>query len=343
MTKAPSKGGGGELVSVPLKFSAILKNQKNRELLRGALTHGLDMSRFVKCAWIQVSSNEDIRGLAQTNPTSVFRAMLQCAQMGLYCDGISGDAYLVKFGNQCVAIRGYRGLMRLFGENNPDAAPMPVVFDTICENDEWEYERGATPSLMHKPAKKDRGAITHYYAAARFKDGSVWPKVMSAAEVEEFKKYAKTDKFWGSPHPNTRKWQRIKTVIRQLFKEVPIPSSVSRERIYQEETFESGDITVDNYLELVSGEDEQPQVHGADVRKTEAVPQKQKAKSTARPAKQSKPAEPDTPYSEAKSEPEPWFQPETKREEPEVAERAEAAQYPLHDDEPAEDDDKLFE
>lgn len=264
MANPSNKGKGGELV----KFSTVLKNQKNRELLRGALTRGLDMDRFVKCAWIQVTTNEAIFELAQSNPTSVFRAMLQCAQMGLYPDGISGDAYLVPFKNQCVAIRGYRGLIRQFSEHNPDSAPMPVVFDEIRQNDEWDYERGATPKLMHKPAKEQRGEVTHYYAAVRFKDGSVWPKVMTVEDVEAFSKYSKTDKFWNSPHENTRRWMRIKTVVRQLFKEVPIPS-MSREQIDREEAVETGVVEVDDYLTLVSGEG--PHVYGNGVKKTEVV------------------------------------------------------------------------
>ena len=106
------------------KFNTILRSKKNKDLLAGALTQGLDMSRFIKCAWIQAQTNEDINELAKTNPASVFRAMLQCAQMGLYPDGQNGDAYLVKFGKNCVAIRGYKGLMKLFGASK-HAASMP--------------------------------------------------------------------------------------------------------------------------------------------------------------------------------------------------------------------------
>ena len=105
----------------------------------------------------------------------------------------------------------------------------------------------------------------------------------SNAVMDEFKKYAKTDKFWNSPHPNTCKWMRLKTVIRQLFKEVPIPS-VSRQQMDREEAVEAGDVTVENYLELVSGEDGAPYVHGADVKKTEAVAKKAEPKK-AKPAK----------------------------------------------------------
>jgi recombination protein RecT len=272
-----------------VKFSGVLKNSANQSLLQGALTHGLDMNRFVKSAWIQVTTNEDIKELAVKNPSSVFKAMLQCAQMGLYPDGQNGDAYLVKFGNQCVAIRGYRGLMRLFSDNNPDAASMPVVFDKICENDEWDYERGASPMLTHKPSKTDRGKTTHYYAAARFRDGSVWPKVMTVEEVEGFSKYAKTDKFWNSPHQNTKEWMRIKTVVRQLFKEVPLPN-VSREQLEQEDAVERGIVNAERYLEIVA-DSTSSHVEGAEIRKTETKVIDDKKKNPTKKQKDGPPPE----------------------------------------------------
>lgn len=247
------------------KLNSILRSKTNKALLAGALTHGLNMSRFLKCAWIQVTTSPDIYQLAQKNPTTVFRAMLQCAQMGLYPDGVSGDAYLVRFGNECVAIRGYKGKMRLFGENK-DAAPLPFVADVVREKDEWDYELGGNPKLHHKPAKNDRGDITHYYAVARFIDGTVMPKVMSVEEVEKYKGYAKTKKFWDSEHENTRTWMRIKTVIHQLMKSLPLAERV-RDEVQREEALESGAIEVEAYMEMNGGE--QPHVEGGDIKKTQ--------------------------------------------------------------------------
>ena len=252
-------------------LNTVLRSKKNKELLAGALTHGLDMNRFIKCAWIQATTSPDIAELAQKNPTSVFRAMIQCAQMGLYPDGQNGDAYLVRFGNECVAMRGYKGKMRLFGEN-PAAASLPFVSDVIHENDEWELELGGSPKFTHKPAKKDRGVVTHYYAVARFADGTVMPKVMNAEEVEKFKDYAKTKKFWDSDHENTRKWMRIKTVIHQLMKTLPLAERV-RDEMQREEALEDGTIEIDAYLDSVQLDGgAQPHIEGGEIKTTQGKP-----------------------------------------------------------------------
>jgi len=231
-------------------LSGVVK--QNKKTLLNALTAGLDLNEFLTCTWIQVQSDQKIATLAQRYPARVFKAMLQAARMGIYLDGVSGDGYLVVYGKDiskqtCVAQRGYKNYIRLFSENNPSAADMPVVFDDVRENDEFEFERGTNPSLHHRYAKGDRGDVTHYYAAARFQDGTCWPKVLTAAEVETFKQYAKTKDFWDSPHENTRRWMRIKTVIRQLFKEVPIPR-VARRAMEEDESITDGSVDIAEVL-----------------------------------------------------------------------------------------------
>lgn len=257
------------------KLSQVMKTKSNKSLLEGALTQGLDMSRFVKCAWIQAQTNKDINALAQSNPTSVFRALLQCAQMGLYPDGVNGEAYLVKFGNECVAIRGYRGLMKLFAQS-PQAAALPFVVDVIRENDRWELSLGGKPMLEHTPAKKDRGDITHFYAVARFKDGTEMPKVMSAEEVEAFKGYAKTKKFWDSQDEPIKIAMRLKTVVRQLCKMLPLadgmrlPTAVPE----REEAFEAGELSASEYLGATEPNGSTvvtEHIEGGDIKKTEAL------------------------------------------------------------------------
>lgn len=263
MTKKPTSQDQEKTGSELAKLSVVLKNTKNRSLLASALTRGLDMDRFIKCAWIQINLSDDIRDLAKRKPANVFRAMLQCASMGLYPDGISGDAYLVKFGDNCVVIRGYNGLMRLFNDH-PDSASIPFVADVVREKDAWGYELGAKPTLFHRPSlEPDRGDVTHYYAIARFKDGTILPKVMTAIEVEEFKKYAKTETFWDSEHENTRLWMRKKTVIRQLAKMLPASPEIVQ-AMDADERAERGKLVE----ETLDGD----HVYGAEVAPAQAVP-----------------------------------------------------------------------
>lgn len=245
-------------------LSHLLRLTSNVKLLDAATkSKGIDRDRFVRCAWIQIQLSDDLRDLAEKKPVQIFRALLQCAGMGLYPDGISGDAYLVRFKDSCAAIRGYKGLMRLFAAN-PVAAHLPFVADVVREKDQFSYQLGSEPRLSHTPAHGERGEITHYYAVARFRDGACLPKVMTVAEVEKYKVYAKTMKFWDAPEENTRIWMRLKTVIRQLIKLLPLADNV-KEEVERDEAVEAGNLPEDIIdVEPIAGDTVQPTQPKAD-------------------------------------------------------------------------------
>ncbi len=169
--------------------------RSNKKKLMGMLLSGMDKDRFVRAAWIQLSTNET---LASCEPTSIIQALVKCGQQGLYPDGVNGHAYLVPFKGKAVYVRGYRGTIALFAAN-PDAASLPIICEFVYENDKFNYGLGAKPFLTHEPrAFSDRGPRIGLYVLFRFKNGDVYPKVMSLDEAMEGKKLAKTTKFWDS-------------------------------------------------------------------------------------------------------------------------------------------------
>lgn len=167
--------------------------RSNKKKLMGMLLAGMDKDRFIRAAWIQLSTNET---LAQCDEASIIQALIKCGQQGLYPDGVNGHAYLVPFKGKAVYIRGYKGTMALFGAN-PNAADLPVICEFVHENDGFNYGLGAKPFLEHTPEPfGDRGKRLGVYALFRFKSGDVYPKVMSIKEAMEGKALAKTPKFW---------------------------------------------------------------------------------------------------------------------------------------------------
>jgi len=88
-------------------FPAMLAQFKG-EIAR-ALPKHLNPDRMTRTALTAFRLNPK---LSETDPRSVFAAVIQACQLGLEV-GLMGEAYLVPFGSQCQLIPGYQGLMKL--------------------------------------------------------------------------------------------------------------------------------------------------------------------------------------------------------------------------------------
>lgn len=208
------------------------------EQIKLAMPTGEDGRRLVRGAITAMQKNPKI---AECERTSIFTSMLTCAQLGLQLDG--REAHLVPFttkvGDQwvksCTLVPDYKGLVRLTLQSDTVSF---VHADVVCENDEFDYDRGLV--TKHKiNFRKDRGPIYCVYAFARFKDGGEKAEVMSRADVEAIRA--------GSPGANGKPWRENwgemakKTVFKRLCKWVPLSARGSEA------------VSIDNNLELNHG------------------------------------------------------------------------------------------
>ncbi len=122
--------------------------------------------------------------LLECDKTSLYAAIMTCAQLGLEPDGVLGHAYLIPYGNKVQFIPGYKGLLAL-ARNSGEV--ISISAHEVREHDEFEYEYGLNEVLSHKPAHDERGEIVCFYAYAKFKDGGHHFDVMSLQEVEEIR------------------------------------------------------------------------------------------------------------------------------------------------------------
>lgn len=206
-------------------FPAMLEQFKG-EIAR-ALPKHLSPDRMVRIALTAFRMNPK---LAQTDPRSVFAAVIQSSQLGLEV-GLMGEAHLVPFGNQCQLIPGYQGLMKLARNSG---IVQDIYGHEVRANDKFDIVLGLNRSLMHEPMKKsgfpssdeDRGAIVGFYAVAVFKDGTRTFHAMSKEQIEQVrddsrgyqmaKKYGKE-----SPWDTHFVPMGLKTVIRRLCNLLP--------------------------------------------------------------------------------------------------------------------------
>lgn len=163
--------------------------------------------------------------LRECDPISFLGAIIQAAQLGLE-PGPLGHYWLVPkrvAGNwEVVGMIGYRGMIDLARRSGQIES---ITAEVVRAGDEFSYELGLTPSLHHIPYDDD-GDLTHVYAVARLKGGGAQFAVMSRKAVDRVKGGAVA----GQSGPWLSHFEEMarKTVIRRLFKLLPISIELAR-------------------------------------------------------------------------------------------------------------------
>lgn len=180
--------------------------------IQRALPRGMDGQRIARLALTVVRQNP---ALEQCNPASFAGALLTAAALGLE-PGVNGEAYLVPYKRECQLIIGYQGYAKLFWQN-----PLAKHLDAqaVYEKDEFDYEYGLDPKLVHRPSRdEDRGRVIAYYAVATLQGGGSSFVVLTPSEVKKLRG-GKVGTSGNIDDP--QRWMERKTVLRQLVKTLP--------------------------------------------------------------------------------------------------------------------------
>lgn len=207
-------------------FSLI---QKMVPQIKMALPSHVTAERLARVAMTEVRKNPKL-GIA--DPASFMGALMQCAQLGLEPGGALGHAYLLPFDNRRLSktevqfIIGYKGMIDLARRSGQIIS---LTAHEVYENDDFDYEYGLSESLVHKPHKTNRGKnITHVYAVAKLHGGGVQFEVMSKEDVDLIKVTSKSAGKESSPWHTAYNEMAKKTVIRRLFKYLPMSIEIQR-------------------------------------------------------------------------------------------------------------------
>lgn len=131
------------------------------------------------------------------------------------------------------------------------------------EADDFSYQLGLHPDVHHIPASvADRGPLTYVYAVAVLKDGGIQFEVMSRAEIEAVRNQSKAGKI--GPWITHFDEMARKTVIRRLFKYLPVSIEAMRAVEVDEQTdrgeFVSADDVIDGVFEDKGVEMQAPEI-----------------------------------------------------------------------------------
>jgi recombination protein RecT len=195
--------------------------------LKKALPSVMSPERFTRIA---LSALNNTPQLKQCTPMSFIAALLNAAQLGLEPNTPLGQAYLIPYKNkgvlECQFQIGYKGLIDLAYRNGQ---MQTIQAQAVYENDEFEYEYGLEPKLIHKPAYMDRGEVTYFYGLFRTVNGGYGFSVMSKADMDAFaKNYSKAFDSNYSPWKTNYEEMAKKTVVKQALKYAPIKTDFQR-------------------------------------------------------------------------------------------------------------------
>lgn len=176
--------------------------------------------------------------LQRCSPDSLVKSAIQAAQLGLEVNGILGHAYLVPYGGNCQFMLGYRGMIALARRSGQIIS---IYAQAVYKNDTFEFEFGLEEKLRHVPAVGDRGELIYAYAIAKLentysqagKEG-VQFDVMSRSDIDKIKARSQSAKGAYSPWKTDYEEMAKKTVLRRLFKYLPISIEI-QEGIAREE------------------------------------------------------------------------------------------------------------
>lgn len=193
--------------------------------IKKALPEVITVERFTRMALSALNTTPKLRECTQM---SFLAALMNAAQLGLEPNTPLGQAYLIPYNNkgtmECQFQIGYKGLIDL-GYRNPN---MQIISaQEVYENDEFIYELGLNPKLIHKPALNDRGKIKLFYGLFKLNNGGYGFEVMSKEAIDQYaKEYSKSFDSTYSPWQTNYNSMAKKTVIKQALKYAPLQADI---------------------------------------------------------------------------------------------------------------------
>lgn len=233
-------------------IAALLNDPKVKSQMATALPKHMTADRLARIALTEVRTN---KALAQCDHRSFLGAIMLCAQLGLEPGGALGHVYLVPFrsnerGSMDVqVIIGYRGMIELARRSGQIQS---IEARAVYEGDVFEVELGLNSNLRHvpdfdNPNRSNPEKLRFVYAVAHLRDGGVQFEVMSRKEIEAVRAASKSGNSSKSPWGTHFEQMALKTVVRRLFKWLPI--SIELAHAIEQDTRAELGLRQDNPLE----------------------------------------------------------------------------------------------
>ena len=230
----------GALVESP--YMSVRKTlEKQSTQLRNALPPGIGVKRFLRVIYTQLHKNPRLQ---ECTKESLIASVFTAAERSIIPNGIHGA--LVPYWNGKKKCREaqfqsmFQGLISIAKKSGDVIDIWPA---TICENDEWRYELGLHPDLVHRPADGDRGGPLYYYATMELPNGhrTIGPGLMTVEEMERIKARSKSKD--DGPWVTDEEAMCWKTVIKRNLKYIGVSMDLAA-ALEEDDDIEYGEIDV---------------------------------------------------------------------------------------------------
>lgn len=194
--------------------------------IQRALPKHMDSDRIARIAITALRTNAKLQNC---NAQSFLAALMQSSQLGLEPNTPLGEAYLIPYKQDCQFQIGYKGLISLAQRTGE----YQIIYAMeVYQNDEFKYEYGLEPNLIHIPAEEPEGEPVGYYAVYHLKNGGKAFRYWSRKKIEQHaQKYSQAfQKGWTSPWKTDFDSMAKKTVLKDLLKYAP--KSIEFARIF---------------------------------------------------------------------------------------------------------------
>ena len=177
--------------------------------------------------------------LLECTPQSIVNAATTAAVLGLECDGVTGQGFLIPYGNVATFQVGYKGYNTLAARSG-----YTITGEVVREGDEFDYQLGSGAFVRHKPLPGPISGrrIVMAWAVAECHGRPNIVVVMSIEEIEQIKAKSpgarKKDSPWNDLNGPGYPAMCSKTAKRRLARSMPL--SVMQQAVALEDQHEQG-------------------------------------------------------------------------------------------------------
>lgn len=237
--KAVATGKNVATTDKPKDLAHLLASPAVMQQIKLALPRHMTPERMARIATTELRKTPK---LAQCEPMSFLGAVIQCAQLGLEPGSGLGHAYILPYDvrkknasgkwetvrTDAQLIIGYRGMIDLARRSGQI---LSLSATAVYQGDEFECVMGLEPTLKHipdfdNPDREHADRLTFVYAVAKLKDGGTQFAVMSRAQINAIRGRSKAAE--SGPWVTDYEAMALKTVIRRLFKYLPVSVELQR-------------------------------------------------------------------------------------------------------------------
>lgn len=203
------------------KFQSQLEKYQKTVLFDLLKQHNIPPHQFSHIVTTELKKNNRMMEAFEKNPSSLFASIIHCAEIGLSPSQDVGEFYFVPQNDYIKPLIGYKGLCTLIMRSGQVKL---IHAETVHRGDDFDYELGLYPKLIHKPKNLVRNSqtLTHVYAIAKLSNHESVFKVMSTQEIRMIMGTMDgVSNLYFNDAKDPMLWMPKKTCIKQLAKLLP--------------------------------------------------------------------------------------------------------------------------